>query len=64
MKSLPFVALASQKNRISLYLMRADDGGATMLAREIRRGGKKLDIGKASIRLRALEDFPLMRSAS
>ena len=65
---LPFAALASQKNYMSLYLMSVYcgcDGGspASEHARWFReawtRTGKKLDMGKACIRFKKLEDLPL-----
>ncbi|MBI5432782.1 MAG: DUF1801 domain-containing protein [Planctomycetes bacterium] len=72
---LPFAAVASQKNYFSIYLMGlycggADgDGGAggadgeTADARWFReawtRTGKKLDMGKACVRFKKLEDVPL-----
>ena len=65
---LPFAALASQKNYMSLYLMSvycgcADDGPGNPHARWFREAwaktGKKLDMGKACIRFRKLEDLPV-----
>jgi Domain of unknown function (DU1801) len=65
---LPFAALASQKNYMALYLMSvycgcADDGPGNPHGRWFREAwgktGKKLDMGKACIRFRKLEDLPL-----
>lgn len=58
---LPFIAIASQKNHLALYLMapsmRPD------LEAKIRKGfqasGKKLDMGKSCIRFKKLEDLAL-----
>ena len=67
-QGLPFAALASQKNYMSLYLMGLYCGCAegvsdTALVRWFRqawaRSGKKLDMGKACIRFRKLEDLLL-----
>jgi hypothetical protein len=65
---LPFAALASQKNYMSLYLMSVycgcvDDSPTSQHARWFReaweRTGKKLDMGKACIRFKKLVDVPL-----
>ena len=66
---LPFAALASQKNYMSLYLMGTYCGcfepgaGETQDARWFRdawaKTGKKLDMGKACVRFRKLEDVAL-----
>lgn len=67
---LPFAALASQKNYISLYLMSVYCGcgdKASTAANEHsqwfqaawRATGKKLDMGKACIRFKSVEDIPL-----
>lgn len=66
---LPFAALASQKNYMSLYLMGVycgcaeGAGGETADARWFRdawdKTGKKLDMGKACVRFRKLEDVAL-----
>jgi len=65
---LPFAALASQKNYMSLYLMSVycgcgDDGRSEQHAQWFRqawsRTGKKLDMGKACIRFTKVEDLPL-----
>ena len=58
---LGYVALAAQKNYYALHLMRAY-GDKQELARiqdGFRKAGKKLDMGKACIRFRKLEDLPL-----
>ena len=65
---LPFAALASQKNYMSLYLMSVycgcggDDAAskhAQWFREEWARTGKKMDMGKACIRFRRAEDLPL-----
>ncbi|HEX8794560.1 MAG TPA: DUF1801 domain-containing protein [Polyangiaceae bacterium] len=66
---LPFAALASQKNHMSLYLMGVycgcteKPGGMTNEARWFReawaRTGKKLDMGKACVRFTKLENVAL-----
>lgn len=66
---LPFAALASQKNHMSLYLMGVYCGctekpsGLTDEAKWFReawaRTGKKLDMGKACVRFTKLENVPL-----
>jgi hypothetical protein len=65
---LPFAALASRKNYMSLYLMSvycgcADDGPDNPHDRWFRaawtKTGKKLDMGKACIRFKKIDDLPL-----
>ena len=66
---LPFAALASQKNYMSLYLMSVycGSGGlddpatvhANWFHEEWAKTGKKLDMGKSCIRFKKLEDFAL-----
>jgi len=64
---LPFAALGSQKNYMSLHLMSIYFGSADDRAgkhsewfrEEWARTGKKLDMGKACIRFKKLEDLPL-----
>jgi hypothetical protein len=58
---LPFVSLASQKSHMALYLMCV--GGDADVQRwfegEYRKSGKKLDMGKACVRFKKLDDLPL-----
>ena len=58
---LPFVNLASQKNHMALYLMCIY--GESDLSRWFQqawaRTGKKLDMGKACVRFKKLEDLAL-----
>ncbi|MFO0840361.1 MAG: DUF1801 domain-containing protein [Phycisphaerae bacterium] len=58
---LPFANLASQKNHMALYLMCAYGDGAEkkFLQDGFARVGKKLDMGKACIRFKRLDDLPL-----
>ncbi len=64
---LPFASLASQKGHMALYLMAAYCGGDEPDARRYAewfraawaKTGKKLEMGKACIRFRRLEDVPL-----
>jgi hypothetical protein len=64
---LPFAALASQKNYMSLYMMGlycgCSEGEETDDARWFRAAwaqtGKKLDMGKACLRFRKLDDLAL-----
>jgi hypothetical protein len=65
---LPFAGLASQKNYMSLYLMSVyceciDEDAGSQHARWFRdawqKTGKKLDMGKACIRFKKLDDLPL-----
>lgn len=65
---LPFAALASQKNHLSLYLMGVytgsdDGGGESKQARWFREAwaktGKRLDMGRACVRFKRVEDLAL-----
>jgi hypothetical protein len=58
---LPFAGLASQKNHMSIYLMCVYGGGEhEQWFREAwARTGKKLDMGKACIRFKKVEDLAL-----
>ncbi len=66
-QALPFAALANQKNHVSLHLMAiygaCEDGQEPPLAIWFREAweatGKKLDLGKACVRFKRLEDVPL-----
>lgn len=58
---LPFAGLAANKGGVSLHLMGLY-GNPEELARfveEWKKTGKKLDMGKACVRLRKLDDVPL-----
>lgn len=58
---LPFAALASQKNYMSLYLMcvYGDSPHARWFQDAWAKSGKKLDMGKACVRFKKLEDLAL-----
>jgi len=58
---LPFAALGSQKNYMSLYLMAVyqSAGLGEWLREQFAAKGKKLDMGKSCIRFKKLEDLPL-----
>jgi hypothetical protein len=58
---LPFAGLASQKNHMSLYLMSVYGGGehGEWFKKAWAKTGKKLDMGKACIRFKKLDDLPL-----
>jgi hypothetical protein len=58
---LPFAALASQKNYMSLYLMSVygDEAGARAFRQAWEKTGKKLDMGKVCIRFTDAEQVAL-----
>jgi len=55
-QALPYAALASQKQYMSLYL---DTSHFTGFREEWAKSGKKLDMGKVCIRFKKLDDLPL-----
>jgi len=58
---LPFAGLASQKNHMSMYLMciYGDPEHQKRFQKEWLAAGKKLDMGKACIRFKKIDDVPL-----
>ena len=58
---LPFAGLASQKNYMSLYMMcvYGDTPHSDWFRRAWAKTGKKLDMGKACIRFKKVEDLAL-----
>src|SRR5262245_11984452 len=58
---LCYAALASQKSHMALYLMCAYADGPLKKKLEagFKAAGKKLDMGKACVRFRKLDDLPL-----
>jgi len=60
-KQLSYVALASQKNHMSLYLMGVygDSEQESWFQREYRASGRKLDMGKSCVRFREVDELPL-----
>ena len=60
-QALQYVALASQKNYMSLYLMNVygDQKAERWFTEGYRASGKKLDMGKSCVRFKSLEDLPM-----
>ena len=60
-QALQAVALASQKNYMSIYLMNVygDQETQQWFEEEYRASGKKLNMGKACVRFKRPEDLPL-----
>jgi hypothetical protein len=58
---LSYLALAAQKNHYALYLMCVYGCAKKQawLQTEFKKAGKKLDMGKACLRFRKLDDLPL-----
>ncbi|TPV94082.1 MAG: DUF1801 domain-containing protein [Myxococcales bacterium FL481] len=58
---LPFASLAAQKNHLALYLfcIYAAPGGEDAFRQAWRATGKRLDMGKACVRFKRLEDVAL-----
>jgi hypothetical protein len=58
---LPYAGLASQKQHMSLYLMSVygDNGTRDWFTAAWKKTGKKLDMGKACIRFKSLDDIAL-----
>lgn len=58
---LGYVALASQKNHLSLYLNNVYGDAATeaWFRTAYEASGKRLDMGKSCVRFRRLDDLPL-----
>lgn len=61
---LSYVAVASQKNYISLYLMAIYAGNEESFRSAYRQSGKKLNMGKSCIRFKKFEDLPVDLLAS
>ncbi len=60
-QGLCYAGLAAQKNYYAVYSMCAYGSGELLawLKAEFKKAGKKLDMGKACIRFKKLEDLPL-----
>ena len=57
---LTYAALAAQKNNFALYLSVYQDPEQEARLREgFKKAGKKLDMGKACLRFRKLDDLPM-----
>ena len=60
-QALSYVALASQKNYVSLYLTSIYGNGPAeaWFREEYAKSGKKPNMGKSCVRFKKLEDLPL-----
>ena len=60
-QALQYAALASQKNYMSLYLMNvySDEAVERWFVDRYKDSGKKLDMGKACVRFKSLQDLPI-----
>jgi len=60
-QGVPFAALASQKNYMSLYLMciYGDEKHRAWFEKEWAKSGKKLNMGKSCVRFKRVEELPL-----
>lgn len=58
---LPFAGLASQKSCISLhaFMIYGDSESEAWIKAEFKAAGKKIDMGKACIRFKSLDEVPL-----
>jgi hypothetical protein len=58
---LQYVALASQKNYMSVYLMNVygDEQTERWFTERYKASGKKLDMGKSCVRFKSLEHLPV-----
>ena len=58
---LPYACLGSQKSHMALHVMGAYGDKAThdWLQKSFKAAGKKLDMGKACLRFKKLDDLPL-----
>jgi hypothetical protein len=58
---VPYAGLASQKNHMSLYLMcvYGDAAQRAWFEKAWKASGKKLDMGKACVRFKKVDDLPL-----
>jgi hypothetical protein len=56
---LPYICLASQKNYLTIHLMSVYGDTAGQFREEYLATGKKLDMGKACIRFKKVEDLAL-----
>ncbi|MFP6634639.1 MAG: DUF1801 domain-containing protein [Dehalococcoidia bacterium] len=62
-QALQYAALASQKNYMSLYLMNvySDEAVERRFVDRYKGSGKRLDMGKACVRFKSLQDLPIDR---
>lgn len=56
---LGYIALASQKNYLSLYLMSIYGENEQSFRLEYRKSGKKIDMGKSCVRFKKFDDLPV-----
>ncbi len=58
---LSYLALASQKNHVALYLMtvHGDEAKEARLRQAFADAGKRIDMGKSCLRFKRLDDLPL-----
>mgnify|MGYP001556778972 CR=1 FL=1 len=58
---LMYAALASQKNRMAVYLsaIYSDEAEREAFEESYRATGKRFDVGKSCVRFRTLDDLPL-----
>jgi hypothetical protein len=55
---LGYIAMASQKNYISLYLMSVYGENEEQFRSEYKKTGKKLNMGKSCVRFKKFDDLP------
>ena len=60
-QALQYAALSSQKNYMSLYLMNiySDEAVERWFVERYKASGKRLDVGKACVRFKSLQDLPI-----
>jgi len=60
-QALQYAALASQKNHMALYLMNiySDEAVERWFVERYSASGKRLDMGKACVRFKSLQDLPM-----
>ena len=60
-QALQYAALSSQKNYMSLYLMNiySDEAVERWFVEKYKASGKRLDMGKACVRFKSLQDLPI-----
>ena len=60
-QALQYAALASQKNYMSLYLRNvySDEAVEIWFVDRYKDSGKRLDMGKACVRFKSLQDLPI-----
>lgn len=56
---LGYIALAAQKNYMSLYLMSVYGENEKAFRMAYKKSGKKLDMGKSCVRFKSYDDLPI-----